>query len=259
MNVTVLGGAAACPNPGQGCSSYLVTSGRSALLLDCGPDTLSVLRQVANYRAIDAIIISHTHADHTLDLIPYRYGLRYEPADERHTIPLWLPPGGISFLERLASALAHDDEGSLDFFESTFDLREYATGHAYEIGPFKLRFMRTYHAIPCWAVRVESDASSITYLADSSFHPELVKFARGSEVLICEGTVLKSLGDSSYELQTHMTAAQAGELATEAGVGQLILTHLWDALGFANYEAEARSHFGGLLHRAKPGLMVETM
>src|SRR5579875_1707271 len=103
MKVTVLGGAAACPNPGQGCSSYLIEHGSSSLLLDCGPDTLSTLRQATDYRSIDAIIISHTHADHTLDLIPYRYGLRYEPAGERHRIPLWLPPDGSQFLEWLAS------------------------------------------------------------------------------------------------------------------------------------------------------------
>lgn len=258
MKLTVLGGAAACPNPGQGCSSYLVEEGSASLLLDCGPDTLSVLREVADYRAIDAIIISHTHADHTLDLIPYRYGLRYELGEGRRKIPLWMPPGGTSFLERLAGALAHDDEESLEFFESTYQLSEYATDREYEIGPFRLRFMRTFHAIPCWAVRLEADGQSLTYLADSSFHQELIEFAKGSNIVVCEGTVLESLAGTSSELQTHMTAAQAGELASAAGVDQLILTHLWSALGFENYEAEARRHFGGTLHRAVPRLVVET-
>lgn len=259
MNITVLGGAAACPNPGQGCSSYLVSHGSASLLLDCGPDTLSVLRSVADYRAIDAIIISHTHADHTLDLIPYRYGLRYEPGRDRHDahkVPLWMPPGGTPFLAKLGAALAHGDEESIEFFESTFRISEYAADRDYQVGPFTLRFVPTFHAIPCWAVRVEGSGKSLTYLADSSFHPSLIDFAGGSNVLICEGTLLESDEDSSTAQQTHMTAAQAGMLAAASGVDQLILTHLWSAFGFAAYEAEARSHFDGTLHIAKPGLVV---
>src|SRR5690554_5234769 len=104
VQVTTLGGAAAWPNPGQGCSSYLVRAGDTLVLLDCGPDTLHVLRAQIDLARLSGIVISHFHADHTIDLVPLRYALVYGPMDVQEKIPLWLPPGGDDFLARVGIA-----------------------------------------------------------------------------------------------------------------------------------------------------------
>ena len=103
LKLTVIGCSAASPRPGGACSSYLVTYGALNVLMDCGPGSLSVLRQEINPRNLDAIVISHLHADHTLDLVPLAYGLKYGPpaGDERapagSKLALFVPPGGKEF------------------------------------------------------------------------------------------------------------------------------------------------------------------
>src|SRR5690348_3456388 len=79
LQLTVIGCSAAMPRPGGACSSYLVTYGAVNVLMDCGPDSLAILRGRINPRNLDAIVISHLHADHTLDLVPLAYGLKYGP------------------------------------------------------------------------------------------------------------------------------------------------------------------------------------
>ena len=80
MKLTVLGGSAAAPNPGDACAGYHVASGATALLLDCGSGVVSQLRALADERALSGVVVSHLHADHTLDLVTLRYALKYVPA-----------------------------------------------------------------------------------------------------------------------------------------------------------------------------------
>src|SRR5690606_14660438 len=97
------------PNPGQGCSSYLVRHESSDIVIDCGPDTLQELRKHADMTQLDGIVISHLHSDHMIELVAYRYGLHYGPGRAANVgerpIPLWVPPGGVDLLDSLAVAL----------------------------------------------------------------------------------------------------------------------------------------------------------
>jgi ribonuclease BN (tRNA processing enzyme) len=69
MQLVVLGGSAASPNAGAGCSGYLVQHGDDNVVLDLGPGTLPELRRHTDYRTLRAVVISHLHPDHTLDLV----------------------------------------------------------------------------------------------------------------------------------------------------------------------------------------------
>ncbi len=251
MRLTVLGGAAASPNPGQGCSSYLVESDGVRILLDCGSDTLSTLRSVTDFRSIEAILISHVHSDHTLDLVPYRYGLKYAPGGPSRPIPLWMPPGGGGFLHRLAAAFGSSADEVQSFFD-VFAVREYDPRQPAEIGPFAIRFQPTRHFIPCWAMRLDVDGTSLVYLADTGPDEALVDFSRDADLLICEGTHI----NPPPEPVGHMTARQAGEIAAAAGVCKLLLTHLWAELGFDRYRQEAESAFSPVVI-AEPKLVIE--
>ncbi len=126
MELTVLGGSAAAPNPGDACTGYHVASGDTALLLDCGSGVVSRLRALADERALSGVVITHLHADHTLDLVALRYALKYVPAAPLPApIPLHLPPGGLAFLERLAGVFQEGNEAELDFWGDVFAPREY--------------------------------------------------------------------------------------------------------------------------------------
>ena len=190
LTLTCLGGAAAWPNPGQGCSAFLLGDGLTSLLLDAGPNTLLELRKHIRYSTIDAVIISHCHSDHILDLVPYRYGLVYGPEKPEHPIPLWLPPGGQATLDALAAAIGGKGEPTERFWETAFNVQEYDPASSLEVGNLVITFARTEHAAECYAMRVsEADGSTCSYSADTGSIEPLVNFAHGSDVLVAEATL----------------------------------------------------------------------
>lgn len=255
MKLTVIGGSAASPNPGDAGSSYLVTHESASLLLDCGPDSISKLRQYSGLRQIDAVLISHLHSDHTLDLVPFRYGLRYIPGGRGPRLPLWLPPGGRAFLDQLGRTFALGAEASEPFFDGEFDVCEYEDDSVLTVGPFTVTFLPTKHYVECWAMRVSAGGRQLAYLADSGPFEPLIEFARAADVAICEAT-LPAEATGSPENSGHMTAAQAGDIAQRAGVRHLLLTHLWAEHDLAAVAREARSTFSGAISIASGGVQV---
>ncbi|MBK5230733.1 MAG: MBL fold metallo-hydrolase, partial [Thermoleophilia bacterium] len=132
MRVTVLGKSPAWQDAGGACSGYLVEDASTHVLLECGNGVFSKLRQVRDYTRVDAIVISHMHADHFFDLIPYAFALVYAPrqqpvpvarwsgTDEPVRPPLYLPPNGLAIINDMASAI-----GAGDLIEHAFDVHEY--------------------------------------------------------------------------------------------------------------------------------------
>jgi ribonuclease BN (tRNA processing enzyme) len=241
MRLTVLGGAAACPNPGQGSSAYLLDVAGQSFLLDCGPNTILELRKHREIDQVGTILISHVHSDHTLDLVPYRYGLKYIPGLSDRKIPLWMPPEGTAFLGRVANAFAMGTEGSDDFFDSLFEIHEYAHDGELSFDDVRVRLFRTNHPVPCWAMRVESSEGTLVYMADTGPQDNLVEIASGADILICEGTEVDHSKVDGIDERPHISAAEAGCIAREAGVGTFVLTHIWESLGPQNYVAAAQA------------------
>lgn len=231
MSLTVIGCSAAAPRPGGACSSYLVRHADTTLLLDCGPDSLGFLRQHVNPRNLDAIILSHLHADHTLDLVPLRYLLQYGPPETTDAhgrdrrMPLYVPPGGPTFLAGLGAAMEGD--GGNDFW-TPFEMIEYDPERTLAIGDLGIVFAPTRHYIPCWAMRItpnETDSPVLVYGADTAPSPSVVALAGDADLLILEATLPHP---ETQEPMGHLTPVQAGELAEEAGgVSHLVLTHYW--------------------------------
>ncbi len=231
MSLTVIGCSAAAPRMGGACSSYLVGFGETRMLLDCGPASLSFLRQHLNPRNLDAVVLSHFHADHTLDLIPLRYLLKYGPpeAADRHgrerKLPLYVPPGGWDFLQGLSAGLAGD--GGPEFW-SPFAVIEYDPDRDLEIGGVGIVFAPTRHYLPCYAMRIspaETDEPVIVYGADTAPSASVIALAGDADLLILEATLPTP---ETNEPMGHLTPRQAGELAEEAGgVTHLVLTHYW--------------------------------
>lgn len=255
MELVVLGGAAACPNPGQGSSSYLVKSGSENILLDCGPNTLQELRKHVDLDQIDHVVVSHVHADHTLDLVPFRYGLKYAPGLDQSRPQLHMPPTGNDFLQRVATAYSMGAETADDFWSSTFEVSEYQPEEILSLRDVQIRFLRTNHPVPCWAIRLESSAGTLVYLADTGPQESLVEFARDADILICEGTY-PELDAGMSDDRPHLSAFEAGAIARDASAGMLILTHLWATAGLDRYLAQAAAGFGRPAMIAQPGLRV---
>ena len=256
MKLTVLGSAAAGGNAGSGCSGYLVQSGTTRLLVDCGAGTVQELKRYLDVRDLDAIVISHMHLDHVLDLVTLRAAYRYAPEPFEGRIPLWLPPGGIEILDSLAAPLDLDHHSPL-FFDQVFSTAEYNPIDSLQIGAISIDFAPAQHAMPAWAMRIAQvgSDSAIGFTSDTGPVTHLAAFLQKVKVLLCEATLLQS--DVSPMDRGHLTAQEAGRLAQTCHAERLVLTHTWDEVGADRLLQAASAAFIGRVELAWPGLEIE--
>lgn len=254
MRLTVLGGSAASPNTGAGCSGYLIQHGTTAVALDLGPGTLQELRRHTDFRTLAAVVISHLHPDHTLDVFALQFSLAYNPRPAPLPVPVWLPPGGPELLARLTTAYGDLGEAP-GFFSSRLQPQVYDPAVPLAIGSLTLEFAAGVHYIPSWAMRVSAAGRSIGYTGDTGPSAPLDRFFAGVDLLLAEATLLDA-PPGSEATRGSLTAAEAGALATRSSAKRLLLTHLWEERGFASALAAARSTYGGPIDLARPGLRV---
>ena len=135
MQITILGSSAAYPRAGGSCSGYLVEEGETKLLMDCGTGVLSNLQKVVALKDVNHIVISHFHADHSFDVIPYRYALM-RPLNKALHPNLYLPPGGKEALLKAVSAF----NTSPTFFSAYFRIKEYNPEARLKLGDLSVEF-----------------------------------------------------------------------------------------------------------------------
>lgn len=253
MRLTVLGGSAASPNTGTGCAGFLVQRGDTRIVLDLGPGTLPELRRHADFRTLDAVIISHMHVDHVLDLITLRHALAYNPIPALRPLPVWLPPGGAALLAQVTAPFdACDDPG---LFDATVDVREYDPAQLLPVADLEVRFARTVHVLPTFAMRVGAPEGALGYTADGGPSSDWHDLLRGVRLLIAEATLLEPGGRPRAQ-RGSLTAAEAGALAASCGAGALLLAHMWEELGFAAAREQAATAYTGEIALAQPGLTL---
>jgi ribonuclease BN (tRNA processing enzyme) len=251
MRLTVLGKSPSWEDAGGACTSYLVEHKGTALAVDFGSGALGKLRMRADYRDLDAIVISHFHADHLLDLIPLGCALTYGPASRDGSTPprLVAPKGAMDFFRRLGTAI--DDP---DLIVDAFPIEEYEPESEIGVGEVLVRTHPVPHIGPTHAVEVVSPAGGrIVFGADGPYSDELIAAARDADALIAEAT----LPDPEQGQRVHMSAEEAGRLAREAGVGRLVLTHISDELDVARAQRLAAEAFGGDVAVAEEGAVYE--
>ncbi len=225
--------------PGRACSAYLVQTPSTAVLFDAGSGAIGNLQLAIDYHALDALVVSHMHADHFLDLVPLRYGLTYGPLRRASRMPVWLPPGGIRKLQPIAGAF--DGEG-VEFFARVFDVAEYDPHVILRIGDLAVSFAPALHYVEAYAIRAEIDGAAFAYSGDTAPCDDVVEHAREATLFLCEATL--ALG-SEPAPRGHCSAREAGVMARRANARSLALTHYYaDADPAALVEA-ARAEFAG--------------
>jgi len=263
MRLTVVGKSPAWQDVDGACSGYLLQEGSTTVLLDCGNGVFGKLRKFVDYVDVDAIVVSHMHADHFVDLVPYSYALIHSPRQQPVPVPPWpgtdsparprllLPPGGRAVLRRVVGAW-----GDEDLVEQAFDVGEYVPQDGFELGPLRFELGRVPHFIEAYAVGVTSGETGgrLVFGADSRPSPELVACARDADLLLVEATVPRP---ERSGVRGHLTAAEAGGHAREAGVGRVVLTHLSDELDLDLARDQAAAAFGGAVDIAAEGAVYE--
>lgn len=237
----MLGSSSSVPRSGRACSSYLIESTKAALVCDLGPGAFANLRRFIGYQQLDAVFITHMHADHFLDLIMLRNALKYGPQRREAKLPVYLPASGERSLHAVASGVGSDTSG--DFFEDVFDLRTYQADNTLSVEDYQLNFAQTVHYIDAYAIRVQCNDAVLTYSADTAPCANVVTLARDSNLFVCEST----LGPQGREngSRGHCSAREAALMAQEAHVKELLLTHYGSESSPQRLEQEARRHFQG--------------
>lgn len=246
--MTVLGSSCSIPRPGRACSSYLLQFGGTTVLADLGTGAFSNLLAHGSLSDLDAVVVSHMHADHFLDVVPMRYALKYGNARRERKVVLYLPPGGEFLLRHLTGAFPRESGG--DFLED-FDIRTYDPHGTLGIGEISVRFSPTRHYIATYAMRFEAGGKSVTYSADTAPEERVTDLARETNLFICEAT-LAPAGETELPLG-HSSARQAAQMAAAAGVERLLLTHYPVTIDAALMASEARERFSGQLHVVDDG------
>jgi ribonuclease BN (tRNA processing enzyme) len=259
MRITVLGKSPSWEDAGGACSGYLVSDGETALLLDCGNGVFAKLRQQIDYVDVDAILISHLHADHILDLVPYAYALTYAPRQQPVPVAgypgtdnparprLIAPTGAGECFRRLTGSW-----GSEDLIENAFALEEYNASSTVEVGPLRARFGEVPHFTTTYAIDFSSDNGSgrFTYGADCRPGKELVEIARDTDLLLVEATLPRP--ERTGE-RGHMTPGEAGDHARRAGAKRVVLTHISDELDADWAREEGSKAYGAEVEVAQEG------
>jgi ribonuclease BN (tRNA processing enzyme) len=245
MQLTVIGCSGSFPGPDSPASCYLLEADGFRLVIDMGNGALGVLQRYAGLFGIDAICLSHLHGDHCIDISSYWVARQYAPDGTKPPIPVYGPRGTA---ERVAGFSGED----VAPIRARFEIHELEP-RSREIGPFRVTTERMNHPVETYGFRIEHGGRTLAYSADTGQSDALVRLAEGADLLLCEAS-FRDADKNPPDL--HLTARQAGEYATRAGAGELVLTHLVPWYDREQSLAEAAASYCGPLSAATSGLVL---
>ena len=261
MRITVLGKSPAWQDAGGACSGYLVEEEGTSVLLDCGGGVFGKLREHIDYTEVDAVVISHVHADHFIDLVPYSYALLLTPrqqpvpvaghpgTDDPARPRLIVPPGARQTFRTVVGSW-----GDEELIEQAFSLEDYDASSTVEIGLLTATFHEVPHFILTHAVNFVSSAGRFTFGADCRPCDEVIDAARDTDLLFIEATLPRP---ERTGIRGHLTPGEAGEHARRAGAKRVVLTHISDELDAEWAREEGSNAFGAPVEVARAGDVFE--
>ncbi|MGV4925958.1 MBL fold metallo-hydrolase [Streptomyces sp. BHT-5-2] len=196
-------------------------------------------------RELDAIWISHLHADHSADLLTAYYAALFADIELAAPIPLYGPPG---IADRLAHFLTNTSTRSP--VESAFAVHELWDGHQAGVGALTLTSRAVDHGIPAFAVRIEAEGRSLVYSGDTAPCANLTQLADGCDALLCEAESAQAPAEGEW---VHHTPEDTGDTASASRAGRLIVTHVGRFLIPHQAVARASARFNGPIDYAAPG------
>lgn len=241
--LVVLGASAARPTSEQGCSGYLLEWDGVRIVLDLGYGTVQQLLTHVPDGAVDAVVITHEHPDHCVDLHAL-FRVRHYSYPQAARLPLFCPTG---VLDRLSGLEPDVDLGAV------FEHRPLPG--RYDIGPFRLIAEPLPHYVPTVGVRLEGSGFVLGYATDTGPHVTLVDLGRDADLYIVDAT--DRPGELAATERNLLTALEAGDWAQCAGAKRLLLTHLWPGTDPEESARRAQRTFTGPIQVAYQGLVID--
>ena len=241
MQLDVLGSSGTAPTKDNPASGYLLRQAGTTIWMDAGPGTYMALLQLIDPAEVDAVILSHMHADHCSDLFALFHGLKYVRGASA-SVPVVGPDGST---ERLRGFVQGGPDHAL--FE-TFAVHEARPGETLRFGDFVVTPQAAHHSVPAFAYRVEAGGGALGYTGDTGPSQMVVEHFSGAHTVMAEASLAAG---NSYPF--HMTGRQAGELAAQVAAERLVLTHIPESIDAGDSAADAADIFRGELSLARPG------
>lgn len=205
--------------------------------MDAGNGTLGKLQEHWDINQVDAIWVSHAHADHCADLYPFFFHTYVTG----RTVPVY-SPSGVS--DRMSGLVGPD---SLNAWQTRLEWHDVNAGDEGTIGPFAIKGFASQHSATNTVLRLAADDKVLTYTGDTGPHEDLVKAAADADLFLCEASWVDP---AQAFAPIHLLARQAGEIAAAAGAGRTVLTHVWSANDPDRVLEEAAAAYDGPLELA---------
>lgn len=247
LELVVLGaGPAYSDIPGSAGASYLVRAAGSAVLLDLGQGAFPALARACEPSTLAAVLISHLHPDHFIDLVPLRHYLCRAEFQPSRRVRVLAPAG----LDRRLDGV-YDQAG---FAAAAFDL-ERPPDEPVDIGPFRVRSARVRHAgdSRAWRVAPASGGAGIVYTGDASDPDELLALLEPGDALLSEATF--GVGPVPAGM-LHLDGPMVGDLAARSQAGSVVVTHVRMGCDLDATVAAVRLRYPGTVVPARPGLRL---
>lgn len=248
MRLTVVGCAGSFPGPDSPASCYLLEADGFRLVIDFGNGSLGALQRYTGLFDVDAVCLSHLHADHCVDLYSYSIARSFSPAGPQPPIPVYGPSGTV---ERMG--LIHGPNGD-DLGLAKRFLWETLRPGRMAIGPFDIKFAHVNHPVETFAFRFTCGGRSLVYTGDTGETEAVPELASGADVFLSEAAFLEG---PDLPPNLHLTARQAAVYARRACVGRLVLTHLQPWTSPDDARTEAAAAFAGDLDIAVAGQVID--
>ncbi|GAA0596406.1 MBL fold metallo-hydrolase [Virgibacillus siamensis] len=238
MKLTVIGQWGGYPAPGGATSAYLIEKDDFTLLVDAGSGSLSKLQEYKAAMDLDAVVISHYHADHIADIgvLQYAWLVNSYVTGEKKILPIYGhtedKKGFEGLTHKCTEGIAYDPDEQLG------------------IGPFHVTFQKTVHPVPCYGMRISDGSSTIVYTADTAFSKSWYEFAKNTDLLITDCNFYANQDGSKAG---HMNSLDGAAIAKEANAGELLLSHLPQYGNNNQLVEEARQIFTGKVRLAHDG------
>jgi ribonuclease BN (tRNA processing enzyme) len=252
MKLTVVGCAGSFAGPDSPASCYLVEApfeGRTyRLLIDLGSGAFGPLQRYSSIRDIDAIALSHLHADHCFDMSGFYVVSRYHPDGRFGPIPVLAPDDADSFL-----ALAYGS-GENAGMMAQFQFAAWQDHGTVQLGPFTVTSVLVNHPVQAYALRVATDTATLVYSGDTGLSEALAELVQGADLFLCEASFVES-GSNPPDL--HLTGAEAGRYAARGEVGRLLVTHIPSWTDRAEVESDVKTTWNGPYELVTAGATYE--
>jgi ribonuclease BN (tRNA processing enzyme) len=242
LKLSIMGSSGTYPVPGRPASGYLIEHESTRIWCDAGPGTFLALP--IDHNLIDAIVISHEHPDHCLDLLTAFHAFRYCDHPRSH-VPVYCPSSVSDKLLRFVDD--HQDGGMAE----TFSFNAVDDGDAVVIGGIEISFKRSDHSVPTVATRWQTNGRVLAFSADTGPMGDWMGTAEGADLFLCEASYQGEAGNSDYPY--HLTARQAGQIARDVGAKHLMLTHIPPHLEPSRSVSEAEVSYDRPVELAVPG------